>query len=737
MKGKEKMKCMNPQCGKELDPRFKVCPYCETEVPEAPKCPGCGKEVNPVWSACAYCGMDLKQAGSAGSGAGVSPGGMRLDCVDGSVLAAGDRFFKCAECGGYCREENRVVHPDKLRLPLCSKCGAPLVELLIQKREEELLEKQKREREEKEKAEQATARQAWDRFEKSVLQTLKAGDVSTALQEVRAFLGKRHGSHLEKTISEKIPSLEQACRDAVVKDGLEKELHVLGNLLRRGKGLDEVAALYGSYLDTFPKGKHAAEIRRFKQLVGEVSDARESLLKSLLKAGFSTATQQARRLFENKAYWNRFEKGQKLQSDISKKIDRHIKETKNGYDKALRQAEESLAGKRLKKALSHFSAAQKVCPDSGEVKRKIKAVKDRIDSANELIGQGKTAIAEAEFSKAEECLAQAVDLFADVEGHASAFSLLGKTREEYSRLVDEAEEKKSNRQLSEAESLFEKAQRLCPSATFVRIRLGEVSKDIREARDAVGKIGEEIDSADFDAARRLVEKAKRIYPAVFGLENAEKKLEETESRYTQHLKDAQRLSNSKKFEEALKELKKALALCPLAYSTIGDLELGIRSAESDYKIKRKKVKEKAGKAGKWTAVAVGTGVGLVLIAAICVFVWKWITLTVWPWLCTPHWSVAWTIAGISFFCASVHAVRKSSLYFQTDGFGQLFAYHITLAAVVGGIPFMVLDIWLGVKAGKELMDFIGHSPEPIAVGVGTLLAFGWTGLAILAALFSD
>lgn len=52
-----------PNCQKQIEPGFKLCPYCGTETNISTGCPSCKKEVKPDWMLCPYCGTTLSQRG--------------------------------------------------------------------------------------------------------------------------------------------------------------------------------------------------------------------------------------------------------------------------------------------------------------------------------------------------------------------------------------------------------------------------------------------------------------------------------------------------------------------------------------------------------------------------------------------------------------------------------------------------------------------------------------------------
>jgi RNA polymerase subunit RPABC4/transcription elongation factor Spt4 len=49
-----------PNCSKAVEPEWKACPFCGTELPKGPTCPSCHKTVEAEWNACPYCGFDLR-----------------------------------------------------------------------------------------------------------------------------------------------------------------------------------------------------------------------------------------------------------------------------------------------------------------------------------------------------------------------------------------------------------------------------------------------------------------------------------------------------------------------------------------------------------------------------------------------------------------------------------------------------------------------------------------------------
>ena len=158
------MKCTNSTCGKELDPGFRMCPFCGTAVPQKPHCSQCGEELDPAFKMCPYCGTPAACAPAVGA----APSVERFDCVDGSVIRPDADFFQCQECQGYCLEENRVKHPKGLKLGMCRNCGDALVRPLwekhnAEKAREEAERKHREEEERKRKAEEARKKREQER----------------------------------------------------------------------------------------------------------------------------------------------------------------------------------------------------------------------------------------------------------------------------------------------------------------------------------------------------------------------------------------------------------------------------------------------------------------------------------------------------------------------------------------------------------------------------------------------
>jgi uncharacterized repeat protein (TIGR02543 family) len=54
------MKC--PNCGKELQPNWKTCPSCGTEIIQPLKCPGCSRTLDTDWKSCPYCGKSVVES---------------------------------------------------------------------------------------------------------------------------------------------------------------------------------------------------------------------------------------------------------------------------------------------------------------------------------------------------------------------------------------------------------------------------------------------------------------------------------------------------------------------------------------------------------------------------------------------------------------------------------------------------------------------------------------------------
>ena len=52
--------CLN--CGKPVDPAWKICPACGAKVPLSRQCPGCKKQLEPGWKSCPYCGMTIVES---------------------------------------------------------------------------------------------------------------------------------------------------------------------------------------------------------------------------------------------------------------------------------------------------------------------------------------------------------------------------------------------------------------------------------------------------------------------------------------------------------------------------------------------------------------------------------------------------------------------------------------------------------------------------------------------------
>lgn len=119
------MVCVNKTCGKELDAEWKVCPFCQTPVPKNPKCHSCGRELDQAFKACPYCAAPVQDAEPVRQTATE-----RFDCIDGSRIREDADYFQCQECNGHCLEENRVKHPDGLKLPICKMCGDALIKPL-------------------------------------------------------------------------------------------------------------------------------------------------------------------------------------------------------------------------------------------------------------------------------------------------------------------------------------------------------------------------------------------------------------------------------------------------------------------------------------------------------------------------------------------------------------------------------------------------------------------------------
>ena len=349
-------------------------------------------------------------------------------------------------------------------------------------------------------------------------------------------------------------------------------------------------------------------------------------------------------------------------------LQRALAETRPGYERVMKEAQESLRNKALDKANAAFDRALNICAESPEAKGVKAKIEKDIKRVHEAITNAEKARVAATFDVCEAKLREAEDLWPEAKELRGCHVKLQQTRNEYERLMKQARAAEAGRDLDAAHQAVKSALAECPSSQDA-IRLeASITSDKSKVDNLLANAGTACTQAEFDMGRRQVQEAASLWATAKRVAEEKAKLESTEKDYTAWMNEANAALKRKKFDVSADALGRAWSLCPQS-AALRNLARAIRAAaeaeedkQAEAKRRRQEARQLTGKMGKWMGIAIATGLVVLIVGAGLYLGWQWVQTTGWPWADAHKQNILWFVLGGVAFASITHFCRYTNFY---------------------------------------------------------------------------
>jgi len=256
------------------------------------------------------------------------------------------------------------------------------------------------------------------------------------------------------------------------------------------------------------------------------------------------------------------------------------------YDDAVSRGDKGMQYKKYKTAIKEYEKALEVFPDAEYPKTQIKKAQKLADEFNSIKLQYDEAITAADrlfnlkyYEKAKESYEIARKVKPDEDYPVEQISKIDKLlvkKNEYDKLISEADELYMNKNLADAKSKYQQALTIYPSEAYPKDMIDKMNTKLKELsskddlyNNAIADADEFFNKGDYANATQEYENALSIKPGeqypeskINEIKGLLAKLDAEESSYNDAMQKGEQFLGSSEYDKAKAEFEKASALKP-------------------------------------------------------------------------------------------------------------------------------------------------------------------------------
>ncbi len=494
---------------------------------------------------------------------------------------------------------------------------------------------------------------------------------------------------------------------------------------------EQAVKLWRKVLTAVPRHRSAlAQIELLDALLKDVSEQRDRAIALMDQAEFDDADRLLQACLE------RIPNHQTIRELLEAARTRATK-----YPPLLEAASAAETQKALREALGQVDAALAQAPESPAALNLKKRVSSAITQGKDLVEQARELLKCAEFDVAQRCVEEIEHLQADQEDVTGLRNAVAKTRKEYEKAKDDAEQARREHDLEKAAKRIARALQLCPDSPAAQATFKSVQEDQDTANELVKSAQAATKAALFSDAEQALGRVLGLWPSAPGLQAASQALAEVRGPYAAQLERARQAEREDRLSEASDACAQALKLCPKSAEAKA-LQKSIRLSEEANDARRREKedrararREKAKNAAATSGKIIAALAALAVVVCCAVLFWRWLNATAFPWLAARNKS--WVCANVVLLgiAAVVHGARDTSFY------QQVFSDFSNRDPNRHGRSMFVMALILGLVCGVPaaglgaLLMYIGVLTPAHSIAVGLVACMGLGVAALLHALF--